>query len=442
MMGESMMGENTVGNRDMEGTMADEVTGENAEFRHYAPAYNALTRSLLQDFAQHASATDNADAGAGDVDLGDATANNSNTTGSESTANVVLSPMSVLMLLGIAADASQGATRQQIVDAIGADMPYSELIELLAKLQASYTHDDTVKTANAVCVRNDLADAIQPGYAGRLRYYFYGKLFDSPNPQADVNGWVSEHTDGMVGGISVPPDVVACLMNAIAFKSYWEDEFDPGRMRDDHFRNADGTVTDLRMLRSTESTYVEDADFTGFVKPYEDPRYAFIAALPRKTGKAALTDALDRLDFTKLYEGRNPKPADFDDRRYSGYEYKVEVTMPEFDGDISLNLADWCTAHGMGAMFAPGVADFSPMCTVPLYVSAAEHKVHIKVTRSGTEAAAFSWMGMKVTGVQMAFLSTLTIRKKVRLGRPFAYAIMDTSTHLPVFAGICRHIDK
>ena len=66
-----------------------------------------------------------------------------------------------------------------------------------------------------------------------------------------------------------------------------------------------------------------------------------------------------------------------------------------------------------------------------LFISNVFHKTHIEVDEEGTKAAAATAVTMDVSGAIPADDN----QKYINLDRPFAYAIMDTQTGLPVFMG-------
>ena len=50
-----------------------------------------------------------------------------------------MSPFSVLMLLAIAADATAGGTRNEILKALSGDIEYDDIINLICKIQSVLT---------------------------------------------------------------------------------------------------------------------------------------------------------------------------------------------------------------------------------------------------------------------------------------------------------------
>ena len=80
-------------------------------------------------------------------------------------------------------------------------------------------------------------------------------------------------------------------------------------------------------------------------------------------------------------------------------------------------------------------ADFSNMTDIGVFISRVIHKTHIEVNRSGTRAAAATAIEMKC----MAAMEPEEMRSVI-CDRPFAYAIVDVESGLPVFLGTLETI--
>ena len=135
-----------------------------------------------------------------------------------------------------------------------------------------------------------------------LQNIFNGELFASGNIVKDVNDWVSKNTKGMIKQIVSENNaaMVSCFMNAVAFKAGWESQFDDDEIKENIFYNADGTRQKVKMLCGTEYDYIEDKNFTGFVKEYE-AGYSFMALLPKEKSQQFLYETLKQINFRKLF---------------------------------------------------------------------------------------------------------------------------------------------
>ena len=85
------------------------------------------------------------------------------------------------------------------------------------------------------------------------------------------------------------------------------------------------------------------------------------------------------------------------------------------------------------SFFPVSVTDFGNMSNLtPLFISDVIHKTKIEVNAEGTKAAAS-------TGVIMEH-NDVVMKRKVICDRPFAYAIIDLETRLPIFFGTVEHV--
>ena len=79
-------------------------------------------------------------------------------------------------------------------------------------------------------------------------------------------------------------------------------------------------------------------------------------------------------------------------------------------------------------------ADFTGISDTRLFIDQVIHKAKVIVNEKGTEAAAVSYVGMRLTSVA-APLRQL----EFKVDRPFIYAISEVSTGAIVFIGVQRN---
>ncbi len=294
--------------------------------------------------------------------------------GNQGKENVVISPYSILILMTIAAHATSGATRDEIVHAILSKGSYEELEELASDLISRISDGDSICTSSAAIVRTDYVDSIKETYAGQLKSIFDGELLVDEDLIRCTNDWVNEKTSGMMRKImdESMKDALMCLVNAILFQDEWAAEYEEDDIKENEkFMNVDGSTSHVTMLVSHENDYVENQYFTGFVKPYKGG-FSYMALLPAKEGNPFLLKALKDTSFNALYANRTPK--------------EVYVHMPEFACEFEENLETACKKFGIKTLFKDS-ADFSNMSNAALKIKGIIHKAKIEVDRQGTRAA-------------------------------------------------------
>lgn len=357
-------------------------------FRKFARQYNALTRLLLKCCCTEGE-------------------------------NVFISPLSILLLLGLMADSTAGKTREELMIFLG--RPDFGL--MLSRLQKELCGDPALSIANAVCVRKDIGKKVNLSYQDLQLRQYDAELFSSENIVRDVNEWVNRKTRGMICN-AIPEsakDALLCLISAIAFQSDWYEPYEDEDVWDEVFHNADGTESRMWMLHGSEGSFYENDDFTGFGKRYEGSGLYFLALLPKQEGDEALSEALDRLDFTSLRSS----------------EAIVRTKIPEFRFECSKELTALCKAFGVNEVFTDN-ADFSPATSESLKVESILHKAYIDVNQIGTKAAAVT-MAVCCAGCAPRLVEEF---REVYLDRPFVFAIMHPETKMPVFTGVVRHLEN
>lgn len=365
------------------------------ENSQYANDYNSFTRAALKWFAEQNSQKE----------------------------NLLLSPLSIMLLLAIAAESTCGATKNEIAKALSRNLDFEQAMDLLCAIQTELLQSKMVSVGNAVAVSPKTGKLILPEYQDKLKTRFDGEIFSAENLSAAISQWVKEKTFGLIDGLDVPKiqDTVACLLNAIAFKAEWQIAFEESKIKDKVFRNADGTIITIPMLHGKEAYYLEDNEFTGFIKPYKEDTFSFMALLPKKEGNTALQKALENLDLTALYNRR--------------HAYPVSVAMPEFKYECDSDVTQLCMELGIKTIFTDA-ADFSAMSDQKLKAGGIKQKAKIVLDRKGTKAAAVTYMPLATVSCSVLSLK----EKEVILDRPFIYAIVHNQTGLPIFTGIFNMI--
>lgn len=337
--------------------------------------------------------------------------------------NAVISPMSIIALLGIAAASTEDDTSDEIVRFIKADSK-EELLYWVSEMIKIIMASDSTELANVVIASEKIKDSIKPEYKDKIGKFFDAAVISSSNIVKEVNSWVNKKTKGMISNIADDSmsDMLAALLNAITFISDWREKYEADDIGSDEYTNYDGTICETAMLYSSEKRYVENEFYTGFIKAYKDNDFEFMALLPKKKkSKSFFKKAFISSELSDLYK--------------NAQHIKVNTVMPEFKTDYTENLTAFLERNGIKNIFTDS-ADFSPMATnTSLKIDSVLHKAHIEVTRRGTKAAAVSFAYV-VAGAAVMMEET----KEVILDRPFIYAVMNKKTGLPVFVGTVKNL--
>ena len=332
--------------------------------------------------------------------------------------NTLVSPLSVLLALGMTANGADGETLAQMEHTLGSDV--ENLNYYLYSLMDGQS--DQLKLANAIWFR-DHGLTVKDTFLETNTNYYQADLFQAPMNAAtagEINAWVEEHTDRMIPGIidELDPDTVMCLVNALAFDAKWEEIYLEHQVDESTFNAANGLPRTVEYMNSQEYAYLEDENATGFVKYYEGRNYAFAALLPNEG--VSIEDYVNSLTGASLR-----------DLLAIPQQITTYATMPKFETEYDAELSEVLKAMGMTDAFDADGADFSRMATAEynIYISQVLHKTEISVAEEGTRAAA-------VTAVIAAYgAAPIEDYRTVTLNRPFVYMIFDCQENVPLFLG-------
>lgn len=338
--------------------------------------------------------------------------------------NEVFSPLSAVMCLALIANGADGETLAQLQDLLGMDIDALNR-SLYAYADSLYTSKDcSVNLANSVWIREGFP--VKADFLQTNADWYGAQAYQAPFAATtvnDINNWCFNKTNGKIKKVleRISPDEVMYLINALDFDAKWNVEYEKTDISDDVFRNYDETQSDVKMLFSSESTYLSDDDAIGFLRPYKDRKYSFVGLLPN--------EGMDVYEYIENLSGEGWQ-ALWDSRSYAS----VIARMPEFTYEAEHDLTPILQTLGATDMFTE-TADFSKMSdATPLYCGFIKQKVFIQVDREGTKAAAITIGGMD--GESAGPDETIYIA----LDRPYVYAIVDNATGLPLFLGAVTNL--
>ena len=351
----------------------------------------------------------------------------------DSEENVLFSPLSIYYALGMTQNAAANNTLQQMTDVLHSD-PATLNQYLFSYNSLLQQQDEKVKLnlANSIWFNEEKADRIQvkPDFLQTNADYYSAALrelkFDDAAKDI-INAWVNQNTNEMIPEIidKIPEDAVMYLINALAFEGEWQVKYEEEDVEQGYFYPSENTYQEVQMMNSEENYYLADEYAQGFLKPYKNPRYAFMAILPNYG--VTLADYIENLDadaFTKLLDSVSEEP--------------VLVGIPQFKTEYSTELSKNLKTLGMTDAFDADYSDFSngfENVDSSIVIDRILHKTFLEVDAEGTKAAAVTAVGIDETAME------IPEEKTVYLTNPFLYFIIDTELQVPIFVGQMLEID-
>jgi len=341
--------------------------------------------------------------------------------------NMMVSPLSVSMALGMTRNGAANGTLQAMTNTLGfAGMSDSEINESYKYILETFSGLDPkvkMQIANSIWYHNTFN--VQQTFILANQQYFDASVtpldFSSPNAVQLINSWVNEKTNTLIPNVidEIPAEAVMYLINAVYFKGQWKYQFDKAKTELKPFHLYDGTELQVAsMIQHEEHPFFQGPGFAAIELPYNQGNYVMSILLP-DAGKT-----VDDVFFQLSQANWNTWSSQFANR-------DIQLQLPKFkykyeEKQMKPILSDM----GMGIAFDPDNADFTRINSDGgLYISRVIHKTYIETNEEGTEAAAVTAVEVGVTSVGPDQTYYFTIN------RPFVYFIQEKSTGTILFIG-------
>ncbi|XP_015233741.1 PREDICTED: neuroserpin isoform X1 [Cyprinodon variegatus] len=348
--------------------------------------------------------------------------------------NIIFSPLSVAVALGMVELGAGGASLEEIREAVGFNhmLPGLEF-SLLQNLTEALSDDDAhyvIRFANALFLQEGIS--FNPEFLHLMKKYFRAEVenvdFSESSAVADrINNWVENHTERKIRSLLSAEDFSSItrltLVNAVYFRGSWKNQFRPENTRTFSFSRDDGSeVQTLMMYQQGDFYYGEFSDgsqeaggvYQVLEMPYEGDDMSMMIVLPRQEVPLASLEPIIKAPLLEEW-ANNVK------------RQKVEVYLPRFKVEQKIDLRSILQELGITKIFNND-ADLSAMTDgKDLYIGKAVQKAYLEVTEEGSEGAVGSGM--------IALTRTLVLYPQVMADHPFFFVIRNRRTGSILFMG-------
>ena len=355
-------------------------------------------------------------------------------------ASMVFSPSSVASALRMALCGARGQTAAELARALHlppSSPPEAAAVSGLSLVPAGRDGGSAVfRAPNTVWVQSGLP--LRAEFTGRLKQAA-AALADADFAAApdaartEINQVIATQTADKITGL-LPPGAITTLTrlvlaSAVYLKAAWAEPF-PERATADapfHLDSPDGPddpggpgsggrTLAVPMMRGTAArSYLRGDGYQAVLLPYRDIGLAMAVLLPDGP-LTALRPKVAAAGLGGLLAGTAT--------------YRVTLSLPRFRLEAAFDLIPALKRLGVIEAFG-GDADFGGITGAePLQIGAVAHKAYIDVDERGTEAAAATAVVIKMAAAMRPPPPVTMV-----VDRPFLFAIVDTSTSLPVFLG-------
>ncbi|MBL8931751.1 MAG: serpin family protein [Kineosporiaceae bacterium] len=352
--------------------------------------------------------------------------------------NLVSSPFSVAMALGMTVQGARGATASELLATLHAPSAADLASGLNALDAALATRAGTVRlfdgsegevalsSANSLWGQRDTVwdkgflDTLARHFGSGMHQVDYRTAPDQA--RREVNAWVGEQTRERIpeliadGVFTV--DTRLTLVNAVYLKAPWQLPFDTDATRPAPFTRLDGSTVQADLMHApVTGRFGRGEGWVAATVPYADGRLAMTVVLPDVGRFAELEQNLDGAWLRAVQSSLR--------------DSQVQVSLPRWTTRSQLPLRPVLEQLGTRLAFTDD-ADFSGITSQePLLISAVIHEAFIAVDEAGTEAAAATAVVMMATGAPADPVTLIA-------DRPFLYVIHDNAQGAlptPLFIG-------
>lgn len=335
--------------------------------------------------------------------------------------NIVVSPMSISIALGMAWNGATDETKAEMTSVLGMnDTPDSLVNQYYEVMQKSLP---VIDSSTVVNIANSLwyttLFTVKPSYLKVNQDYFDAAVrqidFKQEWAKDTINAWVDAKTNHLIPEIvKNTSDQVMFLINAVYFKGAWVIPFAKEKTYTGTFNKQLGGTASVKMMSMLDTLrYGETANAQYLDLAYGNGAYSMTLVVP-KPGQTTST-VLSGLTPTLLNQTIE-----------SLTQRQVQVFIPRFKVECDFNLVPTLKMLGMKKAFTD-LAEFSNISEIPVMISEVKHKTYVEVTEKGTTAAAVTSIGFVTTS-----FPTYPV---FSADKPFLFFIRENGSKVILFAG-------
>ena len=341
--------------------------------------------------------------------------------------NRAYSPANVYMAMAMLAEVTDGNSRQQILDLLGADSIEQLRTQAGHIWNAQYCDDGQSISLLANSLWLDDAYSFKDEALQNLVNDYFASVFSGDLGTEDMNtqlrSWLNSQTGGLLQeqtkNLELSPDAVFALASTIYFSAGWDTKFDASKTGDGVFHCEDGDLTTAFMNKTlTFGTYYWGSNFSAVCLSLDKGGMWLILPDEGVTVEEVLASD-EYLDMALA-------PGHWENRM----TITINLSLPKFDISSQADLIEGMKALGLQDVFDPSVSDFSSMTDeTDLYVGKIDHAVRVAIDEEGVVAAGYTVIEVLLSAAPSAPKDEIDFV----LDRPFLFMVTDD---VPLFAGV------
>ena len=343
----------------------------------------------------------------------------------EGNENKLWSPVNAYIGLAMTTELTEGETRQQILDLLGAEDTDALRKQVSAVWESVYqdNSNEICVLANSLWLENGLQYNQEAMDA--IAYHYYASVYQgdlgSKKTNQDIAAWINNNTGKFLKdstkSIELSPETIMVLYSTLYFQAKWTDEFSKSKNTEGAFHMQDGDTQAVYMNKKLKQmNYYWGENFSAVYLPLKNGcRMWFI--LPDEG--MTVNDVLNDGTYMEMLSSD-----EWEDCKYM----KVNLSVPKFDVSSTMDLTEGLKNMGATNVFYENIAEFEKLTAdSPIYLTGANQSVRVEIDEEGVKAAAY----IELPGAGSAAPPEEVI--DFVLDRPFLFVI--TNDNIPLFAG-------
>lgn len=339
--------------------------------------------------------------------------------------NKAYSPVNVYMALAMLGETTDGESRKQILDLLGADNIDELRGDAKNMWNANYCNDGAVMSilANSLWLNEDVNINRQTVDTLAENYYassYRGDVTSAKMKNA-IHEWLDQQTHGLlsdyVQDVSLDPMTVMALYSTVYFRAKWDHQFNKSNNDTKTFHSANGDIQTEFMNGATEWGWFYAGEDFGAIWLSFDEGGSMWFILPDED--KTIDDVLGSGEYIKMITG-----GEWENKKM----LKIHYSVPKFDISSKIGLSEGLKNLGVTDVFDMDKSDFSPLTDSPVFISEANHTARVVIDEEGCTATAFTEMIGATAPMppedEMDFI----------VDRPFIFAV-TSDTQQPLFIG-------
>ncbi len=344
--------------------------------------------------------------------------------------NKLYSPLNVYMALAMTAEITDGESRQQILDLLGASSIDSLRKQANSMWNANYSDDGAVTSILASSLWLNKNITFNEKVINSLATNYYASSFQgtmgSPEFDKALQQWLNEQTGGMLNNrineIKLDPETVMAIATTIFYQAKWEAEFQESYTNKRVFHSSPGDVKcDFMNRTEYDELYYWGDNFSAASKKLANSGKIYFILPDENVSVDDLLSDSEALSFMTSNGKWN-----------NSQKIRINLSVPKFDVSSNMDLVKGLKKLGVTDCFDDIKSNFSSLCKnydEPMYISRVEHGVRVAIDEEGVTATAYTVEHLagsaRPSDEEIDFI----------LDRPFIFVI-TSDDGLPLFTGV------